>query len=190
MKESLFMQDSWHSNHGYEAMLDFQMSWLMRLAAEKDIEKPQLYKISKDVLLRLIEIGNEDKQNVTIENVKVWRQWKSIDVIAEVDIKVNDLIEHHLVVIEDKAYTMVHDNQLTRYKQTVEETYGGTRKPHYWVITFFDENQKYKYEALKVDCDNAKWKLLSFYDVIGWKDGEFPDTESDLFNEFWLREWY
>ena len=91
MKESLFMQDSWHSNHGYEAMLDFQMSWLMRLAAEKDIEKPQLYKISKDVLLRLIEIGNEDKQNVTIENVKVWRQWKSIDVIAEGDIKVNEL---------------------------------------------------------------------------------------------------
>ena len=37
MKESLFMQDSWHSNHGYEAMLDFQMSWLMRLAAEKTI---------------------------------------------------------------------------------------------------------------------------------------------------------
>ena len=30
----------------------------------------------------------------------------------------------------------------------------------------------------------------SFYEVIGWEDGEFPDTESDLFNEFWLRKWY
>lgn len=190
MKKSLFMQDSWHSNHGYEAMLDFQMSWLMRLAAENNIEKPLLHKISKDVLLRLLEIDNEGKQNVEIVKVEVWRQWKSIDVVAEVTIKVNGLIEQHLVVIEDKAYTMVHNNQLTRYRQTVEETYGDTRKPHYWLITFFDENQKNKYEALKADCDIANWNFLSFYDVIGWKDGEFPDTESDLFNEFWLREWY
>ena len=110
--------------------------------------------------------------------------------VAEVDIKVNDMIEPHLVVIEDKAYTMIHDNQLTRYKQTVEETYGGTRKPHYWVMTFVDKSQRNKYEAIKMDCDNANWELLSFYNVIGWKDGEFPDTESDLFNEFWLRKWY
>ena len=78
MKESLFMQDSWHSNHGYESMLDFQMSWLMRLAAEKDIEKPQLHKISKEVLLRLIEIDKDIKQNIEIIKVEVWRQWKSI----------------------------------------------------------------------------------------------------------------
>ena len=188
MKESLFMQDSWHSNHGYESMLDFQMSWLMRLAAEKDIEKPQLYKISKDVLLRLIEIGNEDKQNVTIENVKVWRQWKSIDVVAEVDIKVNGLIEQHLVVIEDKAYTMIHDDQLTRYRKTVVETYGDTRKIHYWVITFHEEGRYW--DKLNYDCKQAEWNLLSFYEVIGWKKGKFDDTESDLFNEFWLRKWY
>lgn len=190
MKESLFMQDSWHSNHGYEAMLDFQISWLMRIAAEKNIEKPLLHKISKDVLLRLVEICNEGKQNVEIVQVKVWRQWKSIDVVAEVDIKINGLIEQHLVVIEDKAYTMIHDDQLKRYKITVNETYANTREVHYWVITFFDKSQRYKYEALKMDCDKAKWKLLSFYEVIGWKDGEFQDTESDLFNEFWLRKWY
>ena len=190
MKESLFMQDSWHSNHGYEAMLDFQMSWLMRLAAEKDIEKPQLHKISKKVLRRLINIDKDNIQDVEIVKVEVWRQWKSIDVVAEVEIKVNGQVERHLVVIEDKAYTMIHDNQLNRYRQTVVETYGDTRIPHYWVITFFDESQKNKYEALKADCDIAEWNLLSFYDVIDWKDGEFPDTESDLFNEFWLRKWY
>ena len=190
MKESLLMQDYWHNNHGYEAMLDFQMSWLMRIAAEKDINKPELHKISKNVLLRLIDIDENKKQNVEIGDVKVWRQWKNIDVLAEVNIKVNGLIEQHLVVIEDKAYTMIHGNQLTRYKEAVNDSYGDTRIPHYWVITFFDESQKNKYEALKVDCDKAKWKLLSFYDVIGWKDGNFPDTESDLFNEFWLRAWY
>ncbi len=46
-------------------------------------------------------------------------------------------------------------------------------------------------------CNNAKlgnveWKLLSFYDVIGWSEDrkeEFEGTESDLFEEFWLKEW-
>ena len=188
MKESLFMQDSWHSNHGYESMLDFQMSWLMRLAAEKSIEKPQLHKISKEVLLRLVKIDKDNKQNVEIIKVEVWRQWKSIDVVAEVDIKVNGQVEQHLVVIEDKAYTMIHDNQLNRYRQTVVETYGDTRKTHYWVITFHEEG--IYWERLKCDCERAKWDILSFYEVIGCENGEFPDTESDLFNEFWLRKWY
>ena len=49
MKKSLLMQDSWRSNHGYEAMLDFQISWLLRLAAEKEVENKRLHKISKEV---------------------------------------------------------------------------------------------------------------------------------------------
>lgn len=55
-EKSLLMQDNWRSNHGYEAMLDFQMSWLMRLAAEKNVKKKKLHQISKEVLLRLIEL--------------------------------------------------------------------------------------------------------------------------------------
>ena len=50
MKKSLLMQDSWRSNHGYEAMLDFQISWLLRLAAEKEVKNKRLHKISKEVL--------------------------------------------------------------------------------------------------------------------------------------------
>lgn len=186
MKESLFMQDSWHSNHGYEAMLDFQMSWLMRLAAEKDIDKPRLHEVSKDVLLRLI--NKKGEKNIEIKKVEVWRQWAGIDVVAEVDVEVDGKPEQHLVVIEDKAYTMLHDNQLARYKKIVDETYEGKRDIHYWVITFHEEGKWL--EKLKNDCKGTEWRLLSFYEVIGWKEGGFEDTESDLFNEFWLRKWY
>lgn len=190
MEKSLFMQDSWRSNHGYEAMLDFQMSWLMRLAAEKSFKQERLHKISRQVLLRLIE--EKGDRDVEVERVEVWRQWNSIDVRAEVDLVVSRKKEKHVVIIEDKAYTMIHDNQLERYKENVEEHYHNGEQIHYWVITFFnEEDNKNKYEALKQDCYNAKWGLLSFYEVIGWEDGEnFEDTESDLFNEFWLREWY
>lgn len=189
MAESLFMQDSWHSNHGYEAMLDFQISWLMRLAAEKEVEKPRLHEVSKDVLLRLV--GKTGNKNIEIKKVEVWRQWASIDVVAEVNLIVDGKPEQHLVVIEDKAYTMLHDDQLVRYKKVVSEAYEGKRDIHYWVITFFDksEKDKKKYDTLKQDCDDAGWRLLSFYEVIDWNE-DFESTGSDLFDEFWLKTWY
>ena len=190
MKKSLLMQDSWRSNHGYEAMLDFQISWLLRLAAEKEVENKRLHKISKEVLLRLIEWkGSTD---VIISKVEIWRQWASIDVTAEVVLTVGENIERHLIIIEDKAYTLLHDDQLARYRDSVNDFYKGKHKPtidiHYWVITFHEEGRYW--ERLKYDCKQAEWEILSFYEVIGWENGEFSDTESDLFNEFWLRKWY
>lgn len=198
-KKSLLMQDSWRSNHGYEAMLDFQMSWLMRLAAEKNVDKKKLHQISKEVLLRLIELL--ETPNVVIKKVEVWRQWEHIDVTAEVEVNVKGETQHHLVVIEDKAYTMIHNNQLNRYAEKVSEYYEGKLKQkfiiHYWVITFFDKSSNY-WSILESACQNAKWgnvewKLLSFYDVIGWsedKKEKYEGTESDLFEEFWIKEWY
>lgn len=196
-EKSLFMQDKWASNHGYEVMLDFQISWLMRLAAEKDVEKKKLHQISKEVLLRLI--GLSKTPNVDIKKVDVWRQWERIDVTAEVEVVVNGETQHHLVVIEDKAYTMIHDDQLSRYAETVSAHYCGRRKKdykiHYWVITFHDEGSEC-WKKLKIDCERCKiveWKLLNMYDVIGWrkdKADNFNDIGSDLFEEFWIKEWY
>ena len=39
MEKSLLMQDEWGSNHGYEAMLDFQISWLLQVAKGHKNEK-------------------------------------------------------------------------------------------------------------------------------------------------------
>ena len=185
------MQDNWRSNHGYEAMLDFQVSWLLRLSAEKEVENKRLHNICKEVLLRLIEW--KDSTNVNISKVDIWRQWASIDIKAEVEITIDGNTERHLIVIENKAYTLLHDDQLARYKKQVLDYYKGDYIPkdniHYWVITFYEEGGRL--DSLQNECKNNGWKLLSFYDVIGWKKGEsFPDTKSDLFDEFWLREWY
>ena len=192
MKKSLFMQDSSRSNHGYETMLDYQISWLLRLAKEEKSDR--LHKVARYVLLNLI--GKEKDSIIKIIRVEVWKQWERIDLTAEIEIEVNNLTERHLVVIEDKAYTLIHDDQLKRYAATVNAYYGNKGRnsyhKHFWVISFFDKAEECFKSLQKQceDCKEAKWKLLSFYDVIGWEDGEFPDTESDLFNEFWLREWY
>ena len=186
MKVSLLMQDKWGSNHGYEAMLDFQISWLLQVA--KGHENKKLLSVARYVLLNLI--GRKEKTDAKITRVDVWRQWNSIDVCAEIDVIIDGKEEKHVVVIEDKAYTLIHDNQLERYSEHAKEHYTHGEFVHYWVITFFDKSNKAKYDVLKQDCDKARWGLLSFYEVIGWNDGDFEDTGSDLFDEFWLRKWY
>jgi len=189
MEKSLFMQDSSRSNHGYETMLDYQISWLLRLA--KEGKNDRLHEVARNVLFKLI--GKKNDSNVIINRVEVWKQWESIDLTAEIELEVNNQTEWHLVVVEDKAYTLLHDNQLARYKDSIKDYYDGKHKQkyniHYWVITFYEEGSS-RWDSLQKDCKKDGWELLSFYEVIGWKEGEFPDTESDLFNEFWLREWY
>lgn len=54
-EKSLLMQDNWRSNHGYEAMLDFQMSWLMRLAAEKNVKKKNCTRLAKKSCCDLLD---------------------------------------------------------------------------------------------------------------------------------------
>lgn len=191
MKKSLFMSDSSRSNYGYEAMLDYQISWLLRLA--KDDKKDRLHDVARSVLLKLIEW--ENGSNVIINRVDVWKQWERIDLTAEIELEVNNQTERHLVVIENKAYTLIHNEQLKRYADTVNEYYrdkgSNSYKKHFWVISFFDRDEN-SFKSLQKQCDDCKvvkWEPLSFYDVIGWEEGEFPDTESDLFDEFWLREW-
>lgn len=185
------MSDSSRSNYGYEAMLDYQISWLLRLA--KDDKKDRLHDVARSVLFKLIE--KENDSNVKINRVEVWKQWERIDLTAEIELEVNNQTERHLVVIEDKAYTLIHDDQLKRYTETVNAYYHdkgrNSYKKHFWIISFFDRDEE-RFKTLQKQCDNYKeWKLLSFYEVIGWKEGEeFQDTKSDLFDEFWLREWY
>lgn len=192
MKKSLFMQDCSRNNHGYEAMLDFQISWLLRLAKEDN--KDRLHDVARSVLFKFI--GKEFDPNVIIKRVDVWKQWEHIDLTAEIELEVNNQTERHLVVIEDKAYTLIHDDQLKRYAYTVIAHYRDKERKsyqkHFWVISFFDREEEC-FKSLQKQCKECKvvkWEPLSFYDVIGWKEGEFPDTGSDLFDEFWLREWY
>ena len=123
MKECSFMKDESKNNQGYEHMLDFQMSWVMRIAASKEIKEKNalLYEQCYNILMKLI--GKSDKDNVEVLEVHVWKQWERIDLHANVIIRSNNKEERHLVVIEDKAYTRIHDDQLNRYEKSINEVY-------------------------------------------------------------------
>ncbi len=195
---SLFMCDDSEGNHGKEAMLDYQLSYLLRLASSSESGD----ELAKRTLMKLLEKEVQLNQygyvdNIDVANVKVWKQWQCIDLIAEVDAYFGPFPdqqeEQHVIVIENKAYTRIHDDQLSRYVQDVEEWYKGKDvQIHYWVITFFDNDTK-EFEAIVTQCKESKgdWKCLSFEDVVDLTDEEQQKgTYNEILDEFWVKKWY
>lgn len=181
---SFFMQDDSNGSYGSEAILDYQMSWLIRLATKEDESNGKLRDKSFYVLRKLLEIDNTTFEVVS---VKVWKQWKYIDVLAEVSIKKDNVTENHLIVIENKIYQKLSEGQLNKNSQVIINNYNCSEyKIHYWLI-YGDENAE---DTIKQACTAAdpQWKPLWFYDVVGGEPVE--PTGNDLFDEFWVKKWY
>ncbi len=180
------MNDNSEGNHGYETMLDYQLSWLMRLSAQKNVENKSLELICRRVMLKFLEC--DERNEIKIQEVKVWKQWSRIDLTAEVKILVNDVEEKHIVVIENKAYTGFHGNQLRRYRDVIDNHYGKEWHRHFFAVTFFDnDSQNPKWVDMQQQCNTEGWQLLSFYEVTDYYE---KPTGSDLFDEFWINVWY
>ena len=196
--QSMFMNDDSEGDHGKEAMLDYQLSYLLRLASTYETG----FELGQRTIMKLIEEKYQLNQlgyidNVDFISVKVWKQWQKIDLIAEVEVDlgsgVESNIEHHVIVVENKAYTGIHDDQLSRYYQTVEDWYKDKDvEIHYWVITFFDNDTK-EFEAISNQCREAKgrWECISFEDVVDLTyDERISGTGNDIIDEFWIKRWF
>ena len=191
---SLFMNDDSEGNHGKETILDYQLSYLLRIANTHEDGQ----ELAMRVLMKLIEeIPHIDSygwiENLRIKDVKVWKQWQRIDLIAEVEADCGNGMKNHVIVIENKAYTGVHDNQLSRYSEIVEDYYKDKDVSiHYWVITFFD-NSSNEYEVIAKQSKEAKghWKCLSFDELIDLSEEErLKGTYNAIIDEFWIKKWY
>jgi len=191
---SLFMNDDSEGDHGKEAMLDFQLSYLLRIANTYEDGS----ELAKRVLMKMMgETPKIDSygwvENLDLKSVKVWKQWQRIDLIAEVEADCGSGMKHHVIVVENKAYTGIHDGQLSRYAETIEDYYKDKDvQMHYWVITFFDSSTK-NYEAIANQCKEAKghWKCTSFEDLIDLTEEERQKgTYNQIIDEFWIKNWY
>ena len=60
-------------------------------------------------------------QKEVIHKIDVGRQWCNIDVWTEIN-------EDEFLIIEDKTRTSIHDDQLNRYRKTVEDKYRDKRQ--------------------------------------------------------------
>ena len=183
--KSFFMMDN-SNDHGKEAMLGYQISWLMRLAARKDVENRKLHEISRFTLLQLLDM--KDCRDVDIVEVNVSREWHYIDVFAKCKVRRNNQIEEHLIIIENKIYTNLADGQLNKNSNTFHSYYPNfpVERTHFWLISCKEDS----WEKQEQECATAEsdWRLLWFYDVIGGKLDN--PIGNDIFDEFWVNEWY
>ena len=194
--QGTFVPDNSESEHGYEALLDFEMSWVLRVCANQEEARlrPHLYHQCRKILNDLTNIDI----NKCVEEVKVWRQRNYIDVLAEIRVKDDGL---HVLVLEDKAYTKIRFKQIEEYPKGVFEHYKGNReiKYHFRVVSFFDS----EYDSVKLDNlknsvanysfgpeynpEKYSWRVFSTSDLPDWNVNNY--SESDLFNEFWFAKW-
>ena len=183
MNVSLLMKDSSYGDCQKETMLDFILSWTLRRASSAYAnEKTILYNYCREILFRLLDIKEYD--NIEVCSVETLKQWEHIDLHTNIELSINGKPEWHAILIENKIYTPTHDDQLKRYRQIFDEAYkDGNFCLHYVLITCHESPS----EQLRHDCSENGFICLPILDLFPNDRGK--DSESDIFNEFWLREW-
>lgn len=194
-KESFYMHDNTENKDGkIETIMDYTISWTLRRAQKCFSEdKPTLYSYSRRILGKLL---NKDiDESVSVEEVKVQKQHHNIDLWIDVYLSINGYPEKHAILIENKAYSFIHNSrdedgeykcQLEVYKKKFDREYKEREViKHYVLITCHEEEMRLS--ALMEICDKYDFKVLSLTKIQA--NHKEADTESDIFNEFWLRTW-
>ena len=194
MEKSLLMCDSTEGNGKAEIILDYVMSYSLRHAESKYLEtKPMLCRYCRYMLGVLLDISIDDKAQV--KSVEVWKEWQYIDLCVEATI--DDV--KYVLLIENKYYTKLHDNQLKRYKEIFDAYYDkkgvNDKKRRYKLISCLGDDKKQVEEIYKEELKEVQgFQALAFYDLLPkkyWHEDSkvYEDTEGEIFNEFWLRHW-
>ena len=197
MNEKLpkLMVDSSEKDGKAEIVMDYVLSWCLRRADEicQRDNKPILYEYCRYMLGKLCEIDVND--SVNFKNVEVWKEDQNIDLWVELEVEINDTSQKHAILIENKYYTGLHlirdsdgeyRNQLEVYKKRFDEHYSKKEeewKLHYNLVTCV-ERESPAFTMYDIAKDFG-YQVHSFYDMLISPEPE--PTESDIFNEFWIR---
>ena len=189
------------TDYGFETLQDFMLSWTFRWAEKKyALSNPNIYEYSRKILFGLILgirperyngknliVPDNFPNNFEVEKVEVYRQWKQIDLIVEIDILFNNERSQYVLNIENKWYTNISEGQLERAAKYTFEEYAPNRIIKNYVI--YCDNCKIT-ESLFKQCYQADFTLISVEDLqqIAGMDSEHATlTASDLFDEYWLK---
>ena len=191
MREELFMLDSSESDGPAEIVMDYVLSYTLR--SVNNNMTPIFARYARGILFKLLELKDSGQ---TIERVEVWKQWgeghKKMDLTVEVDISENGVKSKHALLIEDKYYSGIRydenlqEYQIQTYKRIFDNFY--SHEPitsHYWVISCISPCDE-KFGYLYGNVNQYGFKAISIYDLVM---NAKEDSESDIFNQFFLRDW-
>lgn len=187
------MKDDSDTDGHAEAIMDYVISWTLRWAKDDyACTKPILHQNCKIILCKLL--GIECDRAIKFKNIKIWKQSSRIDLWAEVELSYNNTIQNHAILIENKYYTKLHlakdtdgiyRNQLIVYKKRFDKHYKQIVKVnyerHYVLITCCDRSDTHFINY--IEAENHGYEILTYSELT---DDLNEETESDIFNEFWL----
>jgi hypothetical protein len=183
---SMFMMDNGNSDNK-ELIIDYFLSWTLRCAANDSKIDNSLLKMYATRILSVLVYDDFNKiQLGTVAVVKTWKQSNKIDLWVEIEF--TDGTKSALL-IEDKAYSKLHGNQLERYRDIFEDYY--KNKNVSLNYSYFTIREK----LLEVDvpfCDKAGYKAFTMDMVYGkFTTGlDVQLTGNELFDEFWFTYWW
>ena len=191
-KHSFFMKDKQNSDK-IESLVDAFLSWTLQCCDTSKVERynnSKLHEYSKRITSVLL-FGNPDELNkYEILSVETWRQWKSIDLCAEIVLKNKETQkdEKYALLIENKGYSSTHSDQLARYKTTFETHYNG--KDFKLEYAYFSCKDNLN-DLEKEECQKAGYRAYTMDQVFDLanpnKDWDY--TGNALFDEFWFTTW-
>ena len=193
MEKSLLMKDDTEGDGKAEIVMDYVMSYSLRMATNDHLKKgSKLCQYCRYMLGKLIDVKITNK--TFVKSVKVWKEWRRIDLCVEVVIQDGDNELKYALLIENKYYTLLHNDQLSRYKEIFDNYYETKEwRKVYKLVTCHEKYNIKKFYGKELS-QNPEFKALNFYDLLPKKywhkdTGTYEETENDIFNEFWLRKW-
>ena len=191
-KHSFFMKDKQNSDK-IESLVDAFLSWTLQCCDTSKVERynnSKLHEYSKRITSVLL-FGNPNELNkYEILSVETWRQWKSIDLCAEIFLKNKETQkdEKYALLIEVKGYSSTHSDQLARYKTIFENHYKDKGFKSEFIYFSCKDNLN---DTEKKDCMEAGYRAYTMDQVFDLanpnKDWDY--TGNALFDEFWFTTW-
>lgn len=189
--KSFFMMDSSEGNANKEAIMDFVVSWTLRMAVDhKKIKRPILHECSRNLLFKLI--GKQNFKKTRVVKVETWKQYRKIDLWVRIILEENGVCEQHDVLIEDKVYSKLRDKQLSDIRSAFDKYLDEEQiitERHYILLTCMESYDANINQYSKASDDGftlIPWDEL----MVAMFAGRKPMySESEIFNEFWVKSW-
>jgi hypothetical protein len=154
-----------------ELSQDGFFTWLLQWADDSNLEyDKELSETAKNFVRLLIE-KNGENSDYRIETVETHRQWKHIDILAEIN-------NEYVIAIEDKIDTGEHSNQLESYKENIEKENKYKDLKQVFIYLKTGNESLAKLERIK----QKKWKIIKREDVLNVLNS--CKTQNNIFKDF------
>ncbi|MDR0734070.1 MAG: PD-(D/E)XK nuclease family protein [Dysgonamonadaceae bacterium] len=175
-----------------EATIAHFVAWTLKCSTKegKKTYGGRLSNYSKNILLFLL-FGKKvlkDSDNYLVSDVKVRREWKHIDILAEIILNGN---KKYVLCIELQNYSHTNENQLKSCKPAFDGYYENKDFQGKFVLLGV-----WKGAVPEIDkslCKQYGFRALTFQDILDEvflkNEGTFESSDNQLFDEFWTGRW-